>query len=1031
MGGKLRYSMRLGMAVVALAAPAWGANEPVTAEPGEWVETVAIPAPDPKRADAPIQALLTDAQTLFGEEWTDYYVETASLAQTPQGLAALGTVTIPWHPDRFDLIVHKIHIIRAGKVIDLLANGQEFTVIRRESNLEQAMLDGTLTAVLQPEGLSVGDTLNIAFTLREKPDSLGLAPENFIFLANTDIPIRLARFRQIWPEDMEMRWRATEALGTPKLRETKLGNELRLELEDVIVPKPPSGAPARFGLPAHMQLSGYQDWSGISRAMAPLYAEAKALKPESPLKAEIDRIAAASTDPRQRAMAALRLVQDKVRYVALAMGNGGYVPASADQTWARKFGDCKGKTVTLLALLQGLGIEAEPVAVSTALGDGLNERLPQVGLFDHVIVHARIDGRSYWLDGTRVGDRQLETLLSSTFGWGLPLRAEGAPLEALPLMPPPRPIMEVQITYDATGGFGLPVPVTGRVVTSGDMATIFRIGLATLGEEKLRDALLDVAGPDLPDAEDITSFKVENDEAKGTLALAFEGKMRMAWPSAPSSRAVRFRFDDDIIEWDVDFERKDEAAGDVPFALPFPVYVTSRETVILPDGGAGFTLEGEDLKETVAGTLVSRELTLDNGRATAFSTFRRLKDEVSAAEAVAAKAVIEAIDGDAAYVRSPADYAASMAETVIDQEPETAEGFVDRGFHLLQQGRTESAIADFRQAASLSPEWSRPRAKLGVALVYEREYEKAEAALAKAASLDGDDFVLHQGYGMLHSARDKPAEAARAFTRSLESNPENAFSLFQRGVAYEHLGELNSALADMERALKIEPGHGEALWHRSRLQAATGDEEAALATMDAAIALYPDDPFFMGFKGELLDRFGREEEAAKAFALAIAHLDKQLSTATDGRSRLISYKVAFLTIGGRYQEAVETVSAELRKQPDNVPLLISRCDARAAASIDLELALKDCDLALEYDPENAEAAKARGLVHLRMEDWDAAIADYDAMLSYSPRYSEAHYGRAIARLRSGDVAGGQKDLELARRYGFDTDALFLSLGLAP
>lgn len=642
------------MAVVVFAIPAWGANEPIIAAPGEWVAAVAIPQVDPERADAPVQALLTSSQARYGEQWNDHYVETASLVQNPQGLAALGTIAIPWNPDRSDLIVHKVHIIRGDNRIDLLASGQEFTVLRRESNLELAMLNGTLTAVIQPEGLSVGDIVNLAFTMREKPNPLGLAAENFLFLANTEIPIRLAQFRQVWPDDMKMRWQATPALGTPDVEQTRLGTELLLELEDVTAPEPPKNAPPRYWLPAFMQLTEYRDWSDISRIMAPFYADARTLKADSPLKAEIDRIAAQSDDSGQRTMAALRLVQDKIRYVALAMGDGGYVPASADQTWARKFGDCKGKTATLLALLEGLGIDAEPVAASTAFGDGLDELLPQVGLFDHVIARARIDGRSYWLDGTRVGDRQLHALESSPFGWGLPVRADGASLEALPLEPPSLPIVEMEVTYDASTGFEFAVPVTGRILTRGDTATMLRNVLETFGEERLRKMMLDMPGPDFPEEDDILIFKVDNDEANGVLAVTFKGKMKMDWDDAPSSHAVRFRFDDDVIEWDVDFEREDDIARHVPFALPFPVYVTARETVILPDGGAGFTLDGEDLEYTIAGTFVSRELSLDNGRATAFSTFRRLKDEVSAFEAAGAKEEIEAIDDDKAYVRSPA-----------------------------------------------------------------------------------------------------------------------------------------------------------------------------------------------------------------------------------------------------------------------------------------------------------------------------------------------------------------------------------------
>ena len=54
------------------------------------------------------------------------------LIQNAQGMQALGTVTLPWQPSRSDLIVHRVQIIRNGAVIDLLRNGQRFTVLRRE-----------------------------------------------------------------------------------------------------------------------------------------------------------------------------------------------------------------------------------------------------------------------------------------------------------------------------------------------------------------------------------------------------------------------------------------------------------------------------------------------------------------------------------------------------------------------------------------------------------------------------------------------------------------------------------------------------------------------------------------------------------------------------------------------------------------------------------------------------------------------------------------------------------------------------------
>ena len=402
------------LALLIVEAPALAASEPVIAPVPEWVESVAIPAANPALADRPVQSLLLSGQTRFGAEYHDHFAEYAVRIQTPQGLQGMGNVILPWQPDQGELIVHKVRIIRGGQVIDLLANGQTFTVLRRESNLETAMLDGVLTAVLQPEGLGVGDILNVAFTVRRRPGTFGLRGEN-LFFAVRGFPVRLLRIRQIWPDGMAMRWRGTGLFDGARTRTTPLGTELLIERQDAEGPEPPAQAPARFLMPAVLEVSAYSGWTEISRAFAPLYVHASQLARISAVKAQIDRIAASSRDPRARAIAALRLVQDDVRYLALAMGEGNLRPATADQTWTRRYGDCKGKTALLLALLRGLGIEAEPVVVNSRMGDGLDERLPQVGAFDHVIVRARIGGTSYWLDGTRTGDRALDDLAGATF----------------------------------------------------------------------------------------------------------------------------------------------------------------------------------------------------------------------------------------------------------------------------------------------------------------------------------------------------------------------------------------------------------------------------------------------------------------------------------------------------------------------------------------------------------------------------------------------------------------------------------------
>src|SRR3546814_8639202 len=93
-----------------------------------------------------------------------------------------------------------------------------------------------------------------------------------------------------------------------------------------------------------------------------------------------------------------------------------------------------------MGLLAELGIEAEAVVVNNQRNDdAFDERLPNPGLFDHVLVRARIDGKQYWMDGTLppVAIPALDPVID--YRWVLPLSARGSNLETREWPPAERP----------------------------------------------------------------------------------------------------------------------------------------------------------------------------------------------------------------------------------------------------------------------------------------------------------------------------------------------------------------------------------------------------------------------------------------------------------------------------------------------------------------------------------------------------------------------------------------------------------------
>ena len=57
-------------------------------------------------------------------------------------------------------------------------------------------------------------------------------------------------------------------------------------------------------------------------------------------------------------------------------------------------------------------------------------------------------------------------------------------------------------------------------------------------------------------------------------------------------------------------------------------------------------------------------------------------------------------------------------------------------------------------------------------------------------------------------------------------------------------------------------------------------------------------------------------------------------------------------------------------------------------------------------PKDAATFDSRGLVYLKMGQFDLAISDYSSALRIEPKMASALYGRGLARIKKGDTAGG-------------------------
>ena len=901
-----RTAMPVLLASSAIASPAL-AGEAVLYQPAPaWVEASELPV---NTAGPPV--ILYDDQRRIEAGVLAAYTDRAIRIDNPQMLQALGTLQASWMPDKGDLTVHAVDILRDGAVIDMLGQGTRFEVLRRETMLEQRTLDGARTAALTVPGLRVGDILRTRFTITMSDQALDQEVQLTVPLPAMPFEAKSARLLVSWPEDSDVAWKLVGAADVAQA-ETKGGYKtVSIALPLAKREEMPADAPVRYQMPPLFQAGTFDGWAEVSSIMAPLYATEGTIAADGPIARELANIEQAHEGKLERAVAALRLVQDEIAYQANGMDGGNYIPQKPAETWDMRFGDCKAKTMLLLAMLREMGIEAEAVTVASLTGDVVPTLLPMPGAFDHVIVRAMIEGRDYWLDGTSSGASPAVVDEVPPFHNALPIRASGAELIAMEQRPQTAFDQHAVLTFDHRPGLDVPTLWTGEWVLTGAAAAPFRGLIGQAGEEQIEQAVHAFSAQQVENSW-ILDSGLTYDEAANAVTVTVRGLIASPF-TFERGRAVRgFALPSSAFEFRPDRSRK--AWSEIPVALPGPWSQLSKVTLLLPQGAlagkgaAGWELDGRDaFAETIAGVKLAREANLS---------------------------------GDTLVITDSTSWpGGELAPERIAEERARASRFGST--ELLLRGPT-NALRSYDAASSDD------RAR----------FAPIESAYADLIAKDPDDPAIYGARAWFRSATLDRDGALADLDRIIALNA-NAETYIQRAGALLELGRMEQAEADAREAYALQPSL-EAASVLARLLGETGRAEEAIALLDeqnvdaesrAGIAIAISD---------LEAQAGRKDAGFQRIDDMIAR--------RPGDPALLNSRCWFQATWNYQPDQLEAVCTEAVERSDWSPPVL---DSRAMGYYRLGRyadAMRDLDAALSANPDQTESLYLRGLVRLEMGD---------------------------------------------------------------
>ncbi|QSA97306.1 DUF3857 domain-containing protein [Methylococcus sp. EFPC2] len=466
-----------------------------------------------------VACLLLDEQHHVATQ--SVYQRSVRMLLNLSAVQALSQVEIEFDPAAQRLRVHDVAVWRmesdgAWRRREPVQR-EAFLLRQREQQFEQQMLNGRVSLVALLEDVRVGDAIDLAWTLEPREPLPGLLFTAFHTFAWT-VPVGSASVALHLDREHPVQWRLTTPEGQPAPTEDVQADCASWCFERPPVFQPESNVPGSHWAWPVLEVTAWQSWAEVARFICALWAEA--LSDDLPaIAAEAARLEEGrSTEEAIRA--AVRFVQEDVRYLAIDFGHGaGMLPSGAGTVLRRRFGDCKDKSVLLSALLCALGVEARPVLVGTGWREAVARLLPSTACFNHAIVAFGFEGQRYFVDPTVVGQGgDLAHLVAPPYGVALEIDAATEALTELPALAPAEISLTETFTLDRRGKEGAVEQELRATAWFADdiRALLLRQGLPAFA--KARAEVLQQHFPALaPDAE---STALEDDADDNAICLS-------------------------------------------------------------------------------------------------------------------------------------------------------------------------------------------------------------------------------------------------------------------------------------------------------------------------------------------------------------------------------------------------------------------------------------------------------------------------------------------------------------------------------
>lgn len=563
------------------------ADQPVPVVPvPDWVRMkspdLSAEIPESEVSNGVYYLLVDNQVKAETESRSEYFFHFAELVVNQNGLEKSSQLNISYDPGYESLSIHKILIWRNGNAIDKYKSAR-VSLITREENLEKLIYSGKQNVNIILDDIRVGDTIEYSFTIKgDNPVFQDIFA--YSYPLSWGVSVYQLYVRVLWNKDKPLNYKIINDKVAPGRKKTSAGDEYWIEKYNISSLLLDSDVPDWFDPFGAVYFSEVSSWKEVVDWATPLFE--KAVSIEGAINNVASDILNSYQKTEDRIAAAIRYVQEEVRYLGIEIGQNSHKPFSANETLERRYGDCKDKTVLLISILNAIGEKAYPALVNTRNYREIEKMLPAINLFDHVILNLPYGGKNYWFDPTRAFQYGgLEDIYQPNYGYALVLKADSADLTEVKTDNSNTKLL-VRDYFDLSSGSDGDVSYTAHSEYSGSSAEYQRSNMAVQGLKKLEKSYLDFYAGYYPKIKRAGSIEFDDMRDSNRVVIRENYNISDFWQKDDEKRRyLAWFYANAMLEY---LKKPEQEERRHPLAISYPKDISQSLEIKLDAGGWQF-----------------------------------------------------------------------------------------------------------------------------------------------------------------------------------------------------------------------------------------------------------------------------------------------------------------------------------------------------------------------------------------------------------------------------------------------------------